>query len=265
MSMENKASDMYENRKREKLSIEGNVLKKPTPPRKAPKNPHEKHRERVRENFMKNGLETFQPHNMLELLLFYSIPVKDTNEIAHNLINRFGSLSQVFDADYENLLEVDGVGERSAMLIKLMPELFREYEKNKLNDKDVHLNSSELVAEYMSRYFKGLTEERLYLLCLDNNCKVLSKDLISEGNVNATMINNRKIVESAIFSKAASVILIHNHPSGVTAPSKNDINVTIDMADMLKSVGIRFNDHIIIGHGGDFFSFRASQKWKYIF
>ncbi len=263
--MANKATDMYENRKREKLSVEGNVLKKPRSPKKAPKNPHEKHRERVRENFMKNGLETFQPHNMLELLLFFSIPVKDTNEIAHNLINRFGSLSEVFDADYEKLLEVDGVGERSAMLIKLVPELFREYEKDKLNDKDVRLNSSELVAEYMSRYFKGLTEERLYLLCLDKNCKVLSVDLISEGTINATMINNRKIVESAILSKAASVILIHNHPSGVTAPSKNDINVTIDMADMLKSVGIRFSDHIIIGYGDDFFSFRASQKWKYIF
>ena len=93
------AHDMYENKKREKLSVEGNVLKRPTPPKKAPKNTHEKHRERVRENFMKYGLETFQPHNVLEFLLFYSIPVKDTNKIAHNLINRFGSLSEVFDAD----------------------------------------------------------------------------------------------------------------------------------------------------------------------
>ena len=259
------AHDMYENIKREKLSVEGNVLKRPTPPKKAPKNTHEKHRERVRENFMKYGLETFQPHNVLEFLLFYSIPVKDTNKIAHNLINRFGSLSEVFDADYEKLLEVDGVGERSAMLIKLMPELFREYEKDKLNDKDVRLNSSELVAKYVSRYFKGLNEERLYLLCLDKNCKKLSIDLISEGTINATMINNRKIVESAIMSRAASVILVHNHPSGVTAPSKNDINVTYDMADMLNSVGIRLNDHIIIGHGDDFFSFRASSKWKHIF
>lgn len=263
--MARKAPDMYENKKREKLSVEGNVLKKASKPKKEPKNSHEKHRERVRENFMKNGLESFQEHNILELLLFYSIPVKDTNELAHALINRFGSLSEVLDADYEKLLEVNGVGERTAFLIKFIPELFREYEKDKRNRKDVHLNSSELVAKYVSRYFVGLTEERLYVLCLDKNCKMLSFDLISTGTVNATMINNRKITECAIRTNAASIILVHNHPSGVTAPSKMDINATINMAEVLESVGIRLNDHIIIGHGDDFFSFRTSQKWKHIF
>lgn len=263
--MAKKAPDMYEHKNREKIGLEGNVLKESSKPKKKPKNPHEKHRKRLRENFLNNGLETFQEHNILELLLFYSIPVKDTNEIAHNLIYRFGSLSEVFDADYEDLCKVEGVGERSALLIKLMPQLFRMYEKDKLSKADVHLNTSELVAKYAAKHFVGLTEEKLYLLCLDSNCKKLSFDLISEGTINATMINNRKITECAILSKAASVILIHNHPSGITAPSKADINATIAMANVLESVGIKLNDHIIIGHGDEYFSFRKSEKWKHIF
>ena len=129
--MARKAPDMYEHKKREKLSIEGNVLKKPSKPKKEKTNVHEGHRQRIRERFLKEGLENFHDHNILELLLFHSIPVKDTNEEAHALINRFGSLSEVFDADYEELCKVKGIGERSALLIKLMPELFREYEKDK--------------------------------------------------------------------------------------------------------------------------------------
>ncbi len=263
--MARKAPDMYEHKKREKLSIEGNVLKKPSKPKKEKTNVHEGHRQRVRERFLKEGLESFHDHNILELLLFHSIPVKDTNEEAHALINRFGSLSEVFDADYEELCKVKGIGERSALLIKLMPELFREYEKDKLNRDEVRLNSSELVAKYVASHFIGLTQEELWLLCLDINCKMLRFDKISEGTINATMINNRKITECAILSNAASVILVHNHPSGITAPSSNDINATIDMANTLESVGIRFNDHIIIGHGDDYFSFRKSEKWKHIF
>lgn len=263
--MAKKAPDMYENKKREKFTVEGNILKEPTPEKKAPKNPHEKHRQRLRERFLNDGLESFQEHNVLELLLFYSIPVKDTNELAHDLINRFGTLSEVFDADYEELCKVKGMGERSALLIKLMPELFKKYEMNKLNKKEVHLNSAEFVAKYVSAHFKGLTQEELWLLCLDENCKKLRFDKISEGTVNVTMINNRKITEYAILSNAASVILVHNHPSGITAPSSMDINATIGMADALEAVGIRLNDHIIIGHGDDYFSFRKSEKWKHIF
>jgi DNA repair protein RadC len=263
--MARKAPDMYENKKSEQLSVEGNILKAPTKPKKQKENPHEKHRQRLRERFLREGLESFEEHNVLELLLFFSIPVKDTNKLAHTLINHFGSLSEVFDADYEELCKVNGIGERSAQLIKLMPELFKKYEMNKLNKKEVHLNSAELVAKYVSSHFKGLTQEELWLLCLDMNCKVLRFDKISEGTVNATMINNRKITECAILSNAASVILVHNHPSGITAPSKMDINATIDMADAMESVGIRLSDHIIIGHGDDYFSFRKSEKWKHIF
>lgn len=265
--MARRPAEMYENRKRKKVGVEGNLIKAPEKPKKKVNtdNLHTGHRERLRTRFLNEGIENFEDHNVLELLLFYSIARKDTNEEAHALINEFGSLSNVFDASYEDLCNVKGIGERTAMLIKLVPELFRKYETDKLNKNGVILNSAELVAQYTSKYFKGLTEERLYLLCLDSNAEIMSFDLVSSGNVNSTPLNNRFITEKAFNLKAASIILVHNHPSGITAPSRNDIDATRDIAYAMKLIGLRLSDHIIIGHGDEFFSFRRSQKFKEIF
>lgn len=225
-------------------------------------NIHKGHRERLRQRFLKEGLENFQPHNILELLLFYGIPMKDTNKEAHRLIDKFGSLSAVFDADFEDLCKVNGIGENTAVLIKLLPELFKKYEVDKVNREGDVLNDCEAVARYVSKYFKGVNEEHLYLLCLDPNCKILCFEQISSGTINSTPINNRKIVELAYRTKAANLVLVHNHPSGVVAPSRSDVNATMSTAELLKSLGMKLNDHIIIGNGDDFFSFRRSEKWR---
>lgn len=229
------------------------------------KNIHEGHRERLRQRFLRESLDNFQPHNVLELLLFFSIPMKDTNNEAHALIDRFGSLSAVFDANFDELITVKGIGENSATLIKLVPELFRKYEVDKITREGDVLSDCEAVARYTSKYFKGVNEEHLYLLCLDSNCKILGFEQISSGTINATPINNRKIVELAYKSNAANLILVHNHPSGVVAPSKSDVNATLSTVELLKSIGMRLNDHIIIGNGDDFFSFRRSEKWRGLF
>lgn len=264
--MAKKQPDMYENQKRKNV-VENNTIRIPEKQKKKVNadNLHEGHRERLRKRFLNDGLENFEDHNILELLLFYSIVRKDTNKEAHTLINEFGSLSNVFDASYEELCQVSGIGERTATLIKLVPELFRKYETDKLNKVGVILNSAELVAQYTSKYFKGLTEERLYLLCLNSNAELIRFDMISSGNVNSTPLNNRMITEMAFNTKAASIILVHNHPSGITAPSRMDIDATRDIAYAMKLIGLRLSDHIIIGHGDDFFSFRRSQKFKDMF
>lgn len=258
---------MYENRKREKWGIEGNVIKVPSGKKNTIKkeNIHAGHRERMRERFLKEGLDNFQDHNVLELLLFYAIPQKDTNEEAHALIDTFGSLSEVFDANYEDLCSVKGIGPRAAGLIKLMPELFRKYEVDKLNTDEVFLNDSELAAEYACKFFKGITEEKLYLICLDSRCRLISFDLMSEGTMKSTPVNTRLIIETAFKNKATSVILVHNHPTGITAPSKADIDVTSNLAYVLKKSDLKLDDHIIVGHGNDYFSFRKSQKFKDMF
>ena len=229
------------------------------------KNVHEGHRDRLRQRFLKEGLDNFQDHNVLELLLFYSIPRKDTNEEAHNLIDTFGSLSGVFNASYEDLCKVKGIGENSATLIKMMPELFKKYEVDIINNDDVVLNKSELIAKYVSSYFKGLTTEKMYLLCLDSACRVLSFNLISEGIVNATPLNIRTIMEISLKYNASQLILVHNHPSGIVAPSRNDVDATMGIQNIMTKMGMKLSDHIIIGHGDDYFSFRKSDKWKYIF
>ncbi len=264
--MSRKRPDIYEYSKGVKYPVEANVLKNPEKTnKKSPKNVHQGHRERLRQRFLQEGLDNFQDHNVLELLLFYSVPMKDTNEEAHNLINVFGSLSNVFDARFEDLCEVKGIGERTATLIKLMPELFKKYETDKLNNDNVMLNTGELVAKYVSKYFKGVTTEKMYLLCLDSVCRMISFDLISEGSVKTTALNIRKIMEIALKNNASSLILIHNHPSGVAAPSRSDIDATMEIIDLMKKVGLSLSDHIIIGHGDNFFSFRKSEKWKCLF
>ena len=232
---------------------------------KKSKNVHEGHRERLRQRFLSEGLENFQDHNVLELLLFYSVPLKDTNEESHNLINTFGSLSGVFDASFEELCSVKGIGERSATLIKMIPELFKKYEVDKINNDEAILDTSARVAEYVAPYFKGITNEKMYVLCLDSNCRVLNFTQVSEGIVNTAPLNTRKIMKIALDCNASSIILVHNHPSGVVAPSRKDIDATIGMINLMQKVCLRISDHIIIGNGSDFFSFRKSDKYKYIF
>lgn len=261
-----KKGDTYSTSKRKGYALEGNVYKKnETVIPLNTDNPHSGHRDRVRERFLKEGLDNFDDHNVLELLLFYSIPQKDTNEIAHNLVNTFGSISGVFDAKLEDLCKVKGITQRTAVLIKMIPQLFKKYETDKLNKDDAVLNTVDLVAEYISKFYKGVTEERLYLLCLDTNCRLLSCNMISTGTVNATQINNRKIIETAYSVNATNIILVHNHPSGIVAPSKKDVDTTIAIANLMSSIGLRLSDHIIIGNGNDYFSFRKSDKWNGIF
>ncbi len=229
------------------------------------KNIHEGHRERLRQRFLDDGLKNFQDHNVLELLLFYSVPFKDTNEEAHNLIETFGSLSGVFDASFDDLCRVKGIGARSAALIKMIPELFQKYEIDKKNKSDVILDTCVRVAEYVAPHFKGETVEKMFILCLDSACRPLNLTQVSEGIVNVAPLNTRKIMEISLGCNASSIILIHNHPSGVVAPSRKDIDATIGMINLMSKVSIRISDHIIIGHGSDFFSFRKSEKWNYIF
>lgn len=227
-------------------------------------NPHIGHRARVRKRFQNEGLTVFEDHNILELLLFYSIPQADTNDIAHSLINEFGSLSAVFDAPLESLTNVKGIGENSAVLIKLMSELFARYEQDKLKIKSVIINSSEKAGEYFVSKFIGETVEKLYALFLDNKCKILKVLEVSEGSINFTDLNIRKIVGGAINSNSASIIIAHNHPLGVAAPSASDIDATRNLILTLKKLDIKVNDHIIVA-GKDYFSMALNNKFKHLF
>ena len=206
---------------------------------------HENHRDRVKKRFLTEGLDHFDAHNVLELLLFYSIPQKDTNEIAHLLIERFGSLSAVLDAPFEDLIETPGIKEHSALLLKLIPALSRRYaiEKNK---EGLVFNNVDTMGQYFVSQYIGVTVETVLLLLLDNKFNAIDCVKIHEGSVNSCEITVRKLAEIAFRNNASMVVLAHNHPSGLPIPSSADLYTTQQLRAALNLLGIKMLAHIVV-------------------
>lgn len=221
---------------------------------------HDGHRARLKNRFLNHGLESFDDHTVLELLLFYSVPRRDTNVLAHELIKRFGSLAEVFDAPVDALTKVDGIGESSALLIKLMPQLARRYLISRTAP-DKLLLSTRQAGEYLTPYFFGERDEVVYLVCLDAKCKVISCRLLFRGSVNSAAINVRRLVETALMFNSTSVILAHNHTSGIPTPSQEDIATTRRIMSALSAVDIALTDHIVVADS-DFVSFADNNFFK---
>ncbi len=221
---------------------------------------HDGHRERLKRMFDEQGLSGMQDHVALELLLFYALPRVDTNTIAHELIARFGSLSAVFDAPMEELMTVNGVGENTARLIKLIPQVGRRYLVSRGSMNDI-LDSSTKAGEYLLPYFYGERDEVVYMICLDAKCKVINCKLIARGSVNSAGVSVRRIVENALLYKATSVIMAHNHTSGIAVPSKEDELTTYRIDAALRAVDITLTDHIVVAED-DFVSLADNGFFK---
>ena len=216
---------------------------------------HDGHRQRLIQRFLEEDLDNFEPHNVLELLLFYAIPRKDTNELAHVLMDTFGSLKGVFDAPYEELIKVTGIGPNTAALLKLVPSLTRTYYSS--DARSIILDTSEKSGEYFLPYYIGQTEEVVRLACLDAGGKVISNQILHRGSANAAEVNIRKIVNIALRNNAMGVILAHNHPGGLPLPSEEDVATTKSIRDALMPMGILLMDHIIVA-GQDYVSMARS-------
>lgn len=210
----------------------------------------------MKARYRDHGLDNFNDLNVLELLLFYAIPRKDTNEIAHTLLDHFGSLDRVFEASIPELEAVPGVGESSALLISLIPQIMRRYLMVKGSCVSTITGSAE-AGKYLVPRLMFEKDEKLLLLCLDAKKSVIACVNLGSGVVNAVDVNVRKVVENAVRHRASSVILAHNHPGGVALPSREDERITIDIAAALKLVGIPLEDHIIVA-GDDYVSFADS-------
>ena len=206
---------------------------------------HDGHRQRLKDQFRRNGLDGFTDVQALELALFYCIPRQDTNPISHKLIEHFGSLSQVLEAPVEELVKVPGIGENAAVYLKMITELGRYYMVNRSTQNTI-LTTIEKCAEYMVPFFFGRRVETVFLLCLDAKCKVLCCKEVGEGSVNSAGISVRKIVETALGANATTVVLAHNHPSGVAVPSGEDVQTTRRIAMALKAVDVHLADHIVV-------------------
>lgn len=221
---------------------------------------HDGHRQRLKERFVKEGLDNFQQNQVLELLLFYCIPRRDTNEIAHNLLKRFGSLSGVVEATVDELKKVPGMGENAAVFLSLLNAFSRYYQVNRVSDA-VILPTIEKCGEYLTPLFTGRRNETVFLLCLDAKCKVICCREVGEGGVNTASVPIRRIVEIALGVNASSVVLAHNHPNGLALPSADDIHTTKRLAQALQTVNIELIDHVIVADE-DYVSLAQSGMYK---
>ncbi|MBQ7133709.1 MAG: RadC family protein [Ruminococcus sp.] len=207
-------------------------------------NLHEGHRARVRKKFQLNGLDSFETHEALEFLLFYCVHMKNTSELAHRLLNAFGSISSVLDAPLDALLDF-GLTETQATLLKLIPELSRLYIDDKHNNSDKVVNY-ETLGNSIIRKFIGRENENVLLMLLDSKCKEVFCGIVAKGSLSSTELPVRKIVDYALRYNAKSAIIAHNHPSGFALPSKGDIEATINIKNALSLIGVALLDHYIV-------------------
>lgn len=217
---------------------------------------HEGHRQRLKERFRSEGLDSFTDVQVLELALFYCIPRKDTNPIAHALLEHFGSLSQVLEASVEELQKVNGISENAAVYLSMLTQIGRYYLVER-SQREVILPTIDKCGAYLVPYFFGRPTETVFLLCLDAKCKVLCCREVGQGSVNSAGISIRKIVETALGANATTVVMAHNHPSGLALPSPEDIQTTRRVAAALQAVEVNLADHIVVADG-DYVSMRQS-------
>lgn len=203
------------------------------------------HRQRVKNRFLQEGLDAFEEVHALELLLFYAVPRVDTKPLARALLNRFGTLALVLEATAEELMEVPGVGKNVATYLTLITAAGRYYQKCR-SDRPVILDSTEKYGSYMADLFYGCRNETVYLLCLDAKCKVLSCRKLGEGDANSANVPIRRAVEMALSVNATTVILAHNHPSGIAIPSREDVDTTERLATALGAMDIVLADHVVV-------------------
>ena len=206
---------------------------------------HSGHRQRLKDQFLTHGMDPIHDVNVLELILFYAIPRQDTNPIAHRLLSTFGSLAAVFDATPEELMERGGLSKNAATLIKPIPAAAR---RQQLSRSSCHqlLDSTQKCGDYLVPFFFGATQEEVYLLGLDAKCKLLGCVKLSTGSVNSAGLSIRKVVECALNMKASSVVLAHNHTSGIAVPSQEDIRTTKSISHALDLVGVYLADHVVV-------------------
>jgi len=221
---------------------------------------HDGHRQRLKNRFLNEGLDNFEELQVLELLLFYCIPRQDTNPVAHRLLDHFGSLTQVLEATPEELKKVSGIGDAVATFLALVTSVGRYYCVNRASAVQI-LSNLEACGGYLTPRFYGRRNETVFLLCLDAKCKVLCCKEVGEGSVNSAAIPIRRIVEMALGANATSVVIAHNHPSGVAVPSNEDIQTTCRLAMALSAVEITLVDHIVVADD-DYVSMRQSGVYN---
>ncbi len=206
---------------------------------------HEGHRSRLKNKFILNGIDNLEDHEILELLLFYAISRKNTNDIAHRLLESFHTIDAVFDAPVNALKNVDGIGESTALFLKIISGVVRLYMERKYSSKNKVLTTEEINDNLMFKFI-GRSEEVVAIALLDAKGKLIYEGIVNKGTVNSVDIYIRKIIEFIVMYNASSIVLAHNHPSGFAVPSPEDIESTAKLNKIFKGMNVNFLDHIIV-------------------
>lgn len=225
-------------------------------------NEHAGHRARVRKKFIENGFDGFEPHEVLEMCLFYAIPRKDTNPLAHRLLDRYLTLGGVCDAPIDELMRDFSLSESAAAFLKMLPEFSRLYIESKMSNDNII--DCENLGEIFKAKFIGRNNEAVALMLGDAKGKMIYFDIITKGSLGATDVNVRKIVDLSLRHNAKTAFIAHNHPSGSAFPSKSDIQATKVVRDTLASVGVNLIDHFIVTDD-DYVSLRESGMARSVF
>lgn len=225
-------------------------------------NPHEHHRKRMKAKYRKQGIDCFHDHEVLELLLYYCYPRRDTNEIAHNMLNNFGSLHNLLESDVDTLMETLKCTENIAILLNLIPSLANRYYRSRWGDK-VLLNKVELAAEYAMSLFVGATVEHFYVINLDAKYNLINTSLISKGTINEAAAYPREIAKEILKNNATNAILTHNHPGGTIVPSAADNESTRVLSELLRQMHVNIIDHIIVS-GDKYYSYATRDRRRFV-
>ena len=209
------------------------------------KNPHQDHRQRMKKRVRENGLDSLAEHEVLEYLLFYAIPRRDTNPIAHALIQRFGGFCQVMEAPPEELMEVEGIGQSTAEFLQLFRDVERYYRRKKLG-KRVVLKNAENCKEYALALPWSRRDEMCYVVLLNDRLNPVETVLAGQGTPNKVRPEYDKILRAAGKFSATNAVMVHNHPAGMAWPSNTDILATKHMSEMLRNVRVTLLDHVIV-------------------
>ena len=225
-----------------------------------PKHRHTGHRERMKAEFLARGLEGWPDHRVLELLLFYTIPQGDVNDLAHELVERFGSLAGVLDASVEELKKVKGVGDHTAVFLRMLPAVLGRYQGARTRLSAI-INSPEEAYAWLEPYFFGARNEMVYVLCMDGKRQVLGVRKVAEGSIEMAEVNTRRIAEEAIGLRAAQIYVAHNHVSNLAIPSQADWLTTDTLRGALRPIGIELIDHLVFVDG-DMVSLKDGEHLK---
>lgn len=226
---------------------------------------HAGHRERVRKRFINDGnLDSFEQHQVLELLLFYAIPRRDTNEIAHKILQEFGSLHTLMNAKPHDIMKRCKLSESTAVLISSIPHIARKFLNSAWQGEKIKMDNFSIVSSYLESLLVGIPFECFYILCLDTHKNLKKASKISDGNVNSSPVYIDRVVSEALLYNSSYVIIGHNHPGGMMKPSANDIEITHKIINAFAPLNIVVLDHIIVcGVGNYSFAKNSLCHMKY--